>query len=233
MNKPRLLIIEDEEPIRIGLEDVFIYHGFDVSSASDGPAGLHQALTGTFDLILLDLMLPGMDGFEVCERIRRQDQEQPIIMLTARTSDEDIIRGLRLGADDYVAKPFSVAALVLRVQAVLRRTRPAETLPTRFRLSDGTEIDAESLCARRGDQEIPFTRREMDVLQYLAGHPDRPVPADELLHSVWGYPKRANIETRTVAIHIAKLRKKLELDRAEPRLLLTVRGVGYRLLVHG
>jgi two-component system response regulator RegX3 len=233
MNKPRLLIVEDEEPIRIGLEDVFIYHGFDVDSAADGPGGLRLALTGAFDLILLDLMLPGMDGFEVCERIRRQDQEQPIIMLTARTSDEDIIRGLRLGADDYVAKPFSVAQLVLRVQAVLRRTRPTETVPAHFRLSDGTEVDAESLCARRGGEEIPFTRREMDVLQYLAGHADRPVPADELLHAVWGYPKRANIETRTVAIHIAKLRKKLEPDRAEPRLLLTVRGVGYRLLVQG
>jgi two-component system, OmpR family, response regulator RegX3 len=233
MNKPRLLIVEDEEPIRNGLEDVFVYHGFDVSSARDGRTGLHQALTGAFDIVLLDLMLPGMDGFEVCERIRRTDQEQPIIVLTARTGDEDIIRGLRLGADDYVAKPFSVAALVLRVQAVLRRTRPAETLPNRFRLSDGTEIDPRNLCACRGGEEILFTRREMDVLQYLAGHADRPVPAEELLHAVWGYPKRANIETRTVAIHVAKLRKKLERNRAEPGLLLTVRGVGYRLLVQG
>jgi two-component system response regulator RegX3 len=232
--KHRILVVEDETPIRVGLEDVLVFHGFDVASAADGRDGLHKALTGTFDLILLDLMLPGIDGFAVCERVRARDPEQPVIMLTARGSDEDIIHGLRLGADDYVTKPFSVAELVLRVQAVLRRTRPLETLPRRFRLADGADIDADNLELRRGGAEaVALTRRELEVLQYLAAHAERPVPTDELLHRVWGYPKQANIETRTVAIHIAKLRRKLEPDPAEPRLLLTVRGAGYRLLLAG
>ncbi len=229
--KHKLLIIEDEEPIRIGLEDVLVFHGFEVASAADGRDGLHKALTGSFDLILLDLMLPGIDGYAICERLRAHDPEQPIIMLTARGSDEDIIRGLKLGADDYVAKPFSVAQLVLRVQAVLRRARPTQRMPTCFTLEDGTVIDADNLCARRDGQQIPVTRREMEMLQYLAAHGERPISAEELLHQVWGYPKQANIETRTVAIHIAKLRRKLEPDRAEPRLLITVRGAGYRLLL--
>jgi two-component system, OmpR family, response regulator RegX3 len=229
--KHRLLIIEDEEPIRIGLEDVLVFHGFDVASAADGREGLHKALTGRFDLILLDLMLPGIDGYAICERLRTHDPEQPIIMLTARGGDEDIIRGLKLGADDYVAKPFSVAQLVLRVQAVLRRARPTQRMPTCFRLDDGTVIDADNLCARRDGQQVSLTRREMEVLQYLAAQDGRPIGAEELLHQVWGYPKQANIETRTVAIHIAKLRRKLEPDRAEPRSLVTVRGAGYRLLL--
>ncbi len=225
-----ILIVEDEEPIRVGLEDVLVFHGFAVESAADGRTGLHKALTGGFDLILLDLMLPGIDGYAVCERVRAQDPEQPIIMLTARGTDEDIVRGLRLGADDYVAKPFSVVQLMLRVQAVLRRTRPLAALPVRFTLADGTEVDAANLSAHRDGVAIAeLTRREMETLQYLAAHAERPVAAEELLHRVWGYPKQASPETRTVAIHIAKLRRKLESDRAEPRLLLTVRGAGYRL----
>ena len=228
--KHRLLIIEDEEPIRVGLEDVLVFHGFDVDSADDGRSGLHKALTGGFDLILLDLMLPGIDGYEICERLRAHDPDQAIIMLTARGTDDDIVHGLKLGADDYVTKPFSVAQLVLRVHAVLRRSRPLATLPSRFRLTDGTEVDAENLQARRSGAEIvELTRREMETLQYLAAHGERPVPAEELLQQVWGYPKQANPETRTVAIHVAKLRRKLETDRAEPRLLITVRGAGYRL----
>ncbi|MGB5831752.1 MAG: response regulator transcription factor [Thiohalocapsa sp.] len=229
--KHNLLIVEDEEPIRIGLVDVLVFHGFEVVSAADGRDGLRKALTGGFDLILLDLMLPGIDGYDICERVRAQDPEQPIIMLTARDGDADIIRGLKLGADDYVTKPFSVAQLVLRVKAVLRRARPTPSMPARFRLDDGTDVDAENLSARRNGSDIALTRREMEILQYLAIHCGRPVGADELLHQVWGYPKQAGIETRTVAIHIAKLRRKLEPERAEPRLLITVRGAGYRLLL--
>jgi len=227
--KHRLLIIEDEEAIRVGLEDVFVFHGFEVVSATEGRDGLHKALTGGFDLVLLDLMLPGIPGLEVCERLRARNHDQPIVMLTARGTDEDIVRGLRLGADDYVTKPFSVAQLVLRVQAVLRRTRPMGQRPQRFRLADGSQVDADNLCVRADGREVALTRRETEILQYLALQSDRPVAADELLHEVWGYPKQADIETRTVAIHIAKLRRKLEADRAEPRLLLTVRGAGYRL----
>lgn len=229
-HKPYLLIIEDEEPIRVGLEDLFVYHGFAVDSAADGPGGLAKALTGRFDLILLDIMLPGLDGFEICDRIRAVDRAQPIIMLTARTADADIIQGLRLGADDYVSKPFSVTELVLRVRAVLRRSGATGDAAERLQIGE-LEIDALNLRGRRGAEEIPFTRREIEILRYLAAHAERPVSREELLNKVWGYARDCGLETRTVDIHIAKLRRKIEPDPAEPRHLLTVRGAGYRLQV--
>lgn len=232
MTRPiRLLIVEDEAAIRSGLVDVFVYHGYDVDQASDGNEGLNKALSGQFDLILLDVMLPGMDGFEICNRIRAEDRDQPIIMLTAKTSDEDIIQGLSLGADDYVAKPFSVAQLVLRVKAVLRRSRIGIEMESHLRLGEDLEIDVDNLCGRRGTTELSFTRREMEILLYLKVHSERPVARDELLAKVWGYARNLDIETRTVDIHIAKLRRKIEVDSSAPRFLITVRGAGYRLLV--
>jgi two-component system response regulator RegX3 len=225
----RILIVEDEAPIRCGLEDVFVYHGYDVDSAAEGREGLRKALSGRYDLVLLDVMLPGVDGFEICERIRAADREQPIILLTARTSDEDIVQGLRLGADDYVGKPFSVAQLVARVEAVLRRARLGLDLE-RIRLGEEIEVDVRNLAVRRGPEIVPFTRREMEILQYLGANGDRPVSREELLTKVWGYARGLGIETRTVDIHIAKIRRKLEPDPAEPRYLVTVRGAGYRLL---
>jgi len=134
--KLRLLVIEDEIAISSGLRDVFVYHGYDVACVADGRAGLEQALTGTYDLVLLDVMLPGLDGFAICEQIRAVDRDQPIIMLTAKSADEETIHGLSLGADDYVAKPFSVAQLVLRVQAVLRRSRVGVEQAQTLRLGD-------------------------------------------------------------------------------------------------
>jgi DNA-binding response OmpR family regulator len=228
--KIRILIIEDEAAICSGLVDVFVFHGYQVEAATDGLDGLKKALSGTFDLVLLDVMLPGMDGFEICNRIRAEDPEQPIIMLTARTGDEDIIQGLSLGADDYVSKPFSVAQLVLRVQAVLRRSHIGVELDEHIRLGDEVELDIPNLAGHRGGEALSFTRREMEVLQYLAAHTERPVARDELLHKVWGYARQLGLETRTVDIHIAKLRRKIEPDPSHPRYLVTVRGAGYRLL---
>lgn len=227
--KARLLIVEDEEAIRSGLVDVFVYHGFDVDTAENGNDGLNKALSGQFDLILLDVMLPGIDGFEICNRIRQQDRQQPVIMLTAKSSDEDIVQGLTLGADDYVAKPFSVTQLVLRVQAVLRRAGVGEDAAREIRLNNGLVIDTANLCA--GD--IVFTRREMDVLQYLGQQSERPVSREELLARVWGYANHMEIETRTVDIHIAKLRRKIEPDPSTPQTIITVRGAGYRLMIEG
>ncbi len=227
--KPRLLIVEDEEPIRVGLTDLFVFHGFEVESAATGPDGLAKGLTGTFDMILLDVMLPAVDGFEVCDRIRAADPEQPVIMLTARTADDDIVQGLRLGADDYVTKPFSVTELVLRVQAVLRRSRGSLRDASLLRLGE-LSIDTGDLTGRRGEETVPFTRREVEILRYLAANDGRAVSREELLNKVWGYARGCGIETRTVDIHIAKLRRKIEPDPAEPTHLVTVRGVGYRLL---
>ena len=228
--KIRLLIVEDEEAIRAGLMDVLVYHGYEVAAAADGPSGLEMAMSGRYDLVLLDVMLPGMDGFEICNRIRAADRDQPVIMLTAKSTDEDIIQGLSLGADDYVAKPFSVAQLVLRVQAVLRRSRIGAEQDATLRLGDDVEVDCRNLQGRRGDEDLSFTRREVELLQYLKLNSDRPVSRDELLSKVWGYARNHDIETRTVDIHIAKLRRKIEPDPAKPRYLVTVRGAGYRLM---
>lgn len=224
------MIVEDEAAIRTGLTDALVYHGFSVHSESDGDRGLKQALGGTFDLILLDIMLPGVDGFTICNEIRKVDRRQAIIMLTAKTSDEDIITGLKLGADDYVAKPFSVAQLVLRIQAVLRRANIGIESDRTIELDDGLTIDIENLCGRHGENELTFTRREAEILQYLYANRDRPVARDELLNKVWGYDRNAAIETRTVDIHMAKLRRKIEPDPKSPRILVTIRGAGYRLI---
>lgn len=229
--KPRILIVEDEPAIRAGLIDVFTYHGFHIESALDGDDGWHKAQRGPHDLILLDVMLPGLDGFEILRRVRERDREQAVILLTARSTDEDIIHGLSLGADDYVAKPFSIAELVLRVNAVLRRARLLPGDNQVLALGDGLAVDPGTLLGQREGHNITFTRREMDVLQYLYAHTARAVSREELLQKVWGYANALELETRTVDIHIAKLRRKIEHDAATPRILLTVRGAGYRLLL--
>ena len=227
----RILIVEDEEAIRTGLIDVFVYHGYDVEGSDNGPDGLRKALTGQFDLVLLDVMLPGMNGFDICNEIRKQDRSLAIIMLTAKNSDEEIIHGLKLGADDYVPKPFSIAQLVSRVEAVLRRSQAcAEQAPV-IRMAHNIEVDTENLSGVSGTEQLVFTRREVDILKYLAQHSSRPVSRQELLTSVWGYARNLDIETRTVDIHIAKLRRKIEADPKAPVNLLTVRGAGYRLMI--
>ena len=238
-SKPRLLIIEDEAPILTGLVDVFLYHGYEVETASDGEMGLEKALTGKHDLILLDVMLPGRDGFSVCDEIRSRDRSRPIIMLTAKNSDEDIVEGLRLGADDYVSKPFSVHELVARVEAALRRADVVDGRKNELRVCANLLIDTRKLIGGWIDpqtgrtlncDQISFTRREVDILRYLQHHCERPVPRGELLCEVWGYQRASTIETRTVDIHIAKLRRKIESDPKHPIYLVTVRGEGYQLV---
>ncbi len=229
-HKQRILVVEDEAAIRNGLTDLLVYHGYEVDGAGDGPEGLRKAQSGRFDLVLLDIMLPGMDGFAICNEIRRVDRQQPIIMLTARTSDDDILQGLTLGADDYIAKPFSVAQLLLRIQAVLRRANGGLTVDAMLRLADDVEIDTQNLCGRRGEAALMFTRREIELLCYLGANGTRPVSREELLNKVWGYDRHVAIETRTVDIHVAKLRRKIEHDPRVPQFLVTVRGAGYRLI---
>jgi DNA-binding response OmpR family regulator len=229
--KPRILVVEDEAAIRDGLTDVLVYHGYEVDAVGDGRDGLKKALSGQYDLLLLDVMLPGRDGFAICDEVRKVDRDQPIIMLTAKTSDEDIVNGLSLGADDYIAKPFSIAQLVLRVKAVLRRSGALADAATAIKLAGDVEIDVQNLSGRRGKELLTFTRREMEILEYLQRNTQRPVSRDELLTRVWGYDRSAEIETRTVDIHVAKLRRKIELDAKEPRNLITVRGAGYRLVI--
>ncbi len=228
MSKPKLLIIEDEQAILQGLVDVFVFHGFDVDSADDGKNGLEKALTGKHDLILLDIMLPSVDGFEICNKIREQDKNQPIIMLTAKSSEEDIITGLTLGADDYIAKPFSIRELVLRVNTVLKRVHLQNHENNILQIAT-IQIDTANLVQINDDNPRSFSRREIDILQYLQQHSERPVSREELLEQVWGYKQADAIETRTVDIHIAKLRRKIETYPKQPEWIMTVRGEGYRL----
>ena len=228
--KPRLLIIEDEESILQGLADVFVYNGYEVETAVEGKSGLEMALSGGYHLILLDIMIPGLDGFSVCNRIRQVDRHLPIIMLTAKTSEEDIIKGLKLGADDYIPKPFSVGQLLARVQSVLRRSGKLHRDMNAFSLGD-LVIHPERLIGTKDGKEIPFTHRELEILVYLSTHGVRPVSRQELLREVWGYANADYIETRTVDIHMAKLRRKIERNPSRPKLLVTVRGEGYQLKV--
>ncbi len=225
-----ILIVEDEAAIRIGLVDVLIYHGYQVEYAEEGLSGLEKALTGKFDLVLLDVMLPNLDGFTICERIREKSKSQPIIMLTAKSSDEDIINGLTLGADDYVAKPFSLAQLILRIKAVIRRTIPETTSHKFIELEENRRIDLQNFCIQVGEDTLQFTKREIAVLEYLRLNSHRPVARNELLSSVWHYSEGMEIETRTVDIHIARIRQKIEIAPKCPRFLITIRGAGYRLI---
>jgi len=232
LNKnPKILVVEDEEAIRTGLVDVLIFHGYEVDIAERGDIGLTKALSGQHQLLLLDVMLPKVDGYTICDRVREQDKDIPIIMLTAKSADEDIIHGLKLGADDYVAKPFSVAQLILRIQAVLRRSQKNLINSSAVYLSNGAYLDIDNLSGHYNDVTLTFTRKEMDLLTYLFSHHQRPVSREELLNKVWGYDRYVEIETRTVDIHIAKLRRKLEADHKNPESLMTVRGAGYRLLI--
>jgi two-component system response regulator RegX3 len=227
-NTRRLLIVDDEPAILRGLEDTFRIQGYDVATAADGETALDAAEGGGYHAILLDLMLPGIDGFEVCRRLRAAGDRVPVLMLTARGAEEDKIEGLEIGADDYVTKPFGVGELVARVDALIRRAAlPAENGAERITFGD-LDIDLKRHEGTRGGEAFQLTPREVEILRYLDRHRDRVVGRGELLTEVWGYPTGA-IETRTVDIHMAKLRKKVEDDATRPRLLLTVRGEGYML----
>jgi len=224
--KSSILVVEDEEPIRRGLCDVLAYHGYAPTPAEDGERGLREALSGGFDLILLDVMLPGRSGFEVCSELRERGDPVPVLMLTARGSEEDVLRGFRSGADDYVTKPFSVAELTARVQAILRRSgalRGSSAVPFRF---GGWQIDPANLRARRDTREVDLTPRELEILQLFARENGRIVSRRTLLAEVWRARNADRLETRSVDMQIAKLRRKLEASETE--LIETVRGAGYR-----
>lgn len=223
-----ILVIEDEQAIAEGLVDLCEFKGYHAHHVADGISGLREALTGSYGLVILDLMLPGMDGFTVCNRIREKDRELPIVILSAKTSEQDIIEGLRLGADDYIPKPFSVGQLFARVEAVLRRSRKAP--PDQDHAMIGNlRIDFRTFSGLRNETTIEFTRKETEILHYLWQHRDQAVTRNELLSEVWGYENAESVDTRTVDIHITKLRKKVEDDPTHPRLLLTLRGEGYQL----
>jgi DNA-binding response OmpR family regulator len=228
MKKPRasILVVEDDPSILKGLLDVFVFNGYQAKGLEDGGEGLRAGLEENHDLIILDVMLPTLDGFSICKAVRKKKPGQGIIILTAKGSEDDIVTGFKLGADDYVSKPFSLKELMVRVEAVLRRTgKNLGDEQIRFK---GIFFDGKTLKASYKNHTVELTRREMDIIVYLYRHMDRIVSKKELLTEVWQYAD-AEIETRTVDIHILKLRKKITTLMDDSSFILTIRGEGYRL----
>jgi two-component system response regulator MprA len=218
----RLLVVEDDPQVRAMLVRTLRYEGFAVESSPDG-AGALAALRGELpDLVLLDLLLPDVDGMEICRQVREAGSDVPILMLTARDGVDDRVEGLELGADDYVVKPFDTAELVARVRALLRRARAAREQPIR-RFAD-LELDLATREAARGDRPLELTRREFDLLALLVENPKMVINRERLLTEAWGY--RSAVETNAVDVYVGYLRRKLE-EGGEPRLIWTVRGVGF------
>jgi len=225
-SKANILVVEDDPAILNGLLDVLVFNGYDAKGAETGHQGLQQGLSGLFDLILLDVMLPGMDGFSICKKIREKKPGQAIIMLTAKGAEDDVVTGFKAGADDYISKPFSLRELMVRIEAILRRSGK---MPGDERLVINEVVfDGKNLRAKKGETLQDLTRREMDIIVYLYNHSDRIVSKKELLTKVWHY-KDADIETRTVDIHILKLRKKITALSGNAPIIKTIRGEGYRL----
>lgn len=223
----RILVIEDDPAILRGLADNLKYESYEVFTAMDGEAGYRLIHEQSPDLVILDLMLPKLSGYELCHKVRGEGIRTPILMLTARGEEGDRVLGLDLGADDYVTKPFSVRELLARIRALLRRTQAPKPLPDELRFAD-VVVDFRRYEARKADKVLEMTRKEFGVLRLLAARPGEVVTRDELLNEVWGYENYPS--TRTVDNHIAMLRAKLEHNPAAPRHLLTVHGVGYKLV---
>src|SRR6266481_7919257 len=226
MDPRRILVVEDDSPIRQGIVDALQFAGYETLQAANGNDGMAQALRASFDLLLLDLILPGQNGFDILKATREVRPTLPIIILTARGEESDRVLGLRLGADDYVVKPFSVRELLARVEAVLRRSPERPSNVSKIKLPNGL-VDLARCEVRHDDgQRCELSEREVELLRYLAAHPGRAISREEILLRVWRLnPKR--METRTIDMHIANLREKLRDDPEQPKVLLTVRGKGY------
>lgn len=225
-DKPRILVVEDEANIREGVCDVLAYHGYQPDPVGSGELGLARALAGDYALLVLDVMLPGMSGLEVCERVRAEQRELPILMLTAKGSEDDVVEGFRVGADDYVCKPFSVRELSARVRALLKRSGALEEQAT-LRVGAWLVDAARARATTPSGEEIELSAREIAILSLLCQERGRIVPRRRLLQQVWKLNNPDQIETRTVDMHVAKLRKKIDRDGSSP--IETVRGLGYRL----
>jgi len=225
----RILVVEDDAAIARGLADALTYEGYEVATARTGEDGLRLLNEREPELLILDVMLPGMNGFEVCRRARTDRPEIAVLMLTARSQEIDRVMGLDLGADDYVTKPFSLPELLARVRAILRRRQPPDQLPAHVAFGD-VAIDFESYETTKAGQAVQLSPKEYALLRFLAARAGSVVSRGELLHEVWGFERMPT--TRTVDNHVGLLRGKLENDPPNPQHLLTVHGVGYKLVVN-
>ncbi len=225
MNNKKILLVEDEPGLVVTLSDRLRNEGYDVETASDGKQALGRASAGDVDLIILDVMLPFKSGLDVCRDLRSQNVTIPILMLTARSQIVDKVVGLKLGADDYLTKPFDMLELLARVEALLRRPAPSGASNAAYQ-SGTLRVDFKSTTVWRDTQKVMLSAREFQLLRYFIEHRGETISREELLKNVWGYESTPN--TRTVDVHVAWLRQKLEDDPKHPRLILTVQGLGYR-----
>jgi two-component system alkaline phosphatase synthesis response regulator PhoP len=223
----RILVIEDEPQMLLGLRDNLELEGYEVATAADGDEGLTKAASFNPDLVILDVMLPRKNGFDVCRELRARFVTTSIVMLTARSAETDKVLGLELGADDYVTKPFSITELLARVRAVLRRTSGQKPAGDLVRIGE-IEIDFKVHQARRGKARIEFTAREFDLLRYFVQHTGQVVTREQILNEVWGYEEFPT--TRTIDNFVAKLRQKIERAPHEPEHILTIHGSGYKFV---
>jgi two-component system alkaline phosphatase synthesis response regulator PhoP len=222
----RILLVEDEPGLVLTVSDLLVAEGYQVDTACDGPAGLAKASIDNYDLLVLDVMLPGKSGFEVCRELRQRGRDVPILMLTAKGQVVDRVVGLKLGADDYLVKPFDPSELLARVEAILRRVQKRD-LPAVLRFQfGGVEVDFESGSVQKNGLRVGLAGKELQLLRYLIGQRGKVVSRDELLAQVWEYQR--GVSSRTIDVHIAWLRQKLEDNPQSPRYIHTVRGVGYR-----
>ena len=226
MRRQRILVIEDDAAIRQGIVDALGFEGYETLEADEGVQGLHMALKVDCDLLLLDLILPGRDGFEILEEVRVTRPTLPVIILTARGAESDRVRGLKLGADDYVVKPFSVKELIARVEAVLRRSPERPTDLTEIELPHATVDLSRREVRFDSGQRHELSEREAELLRYLAQNPGRAISRKEILSRVWRIDP-SGIETRTIDMHVARLREKLHDNGEQHNVILTVRGRGY------
>ena len=222
-----ILIIEDDVSILRGLKDNLEYEDYSVLTETDGRKGLETAREKNTDLILLDIMLPGINGFEICRKIKKEKPELPVIMITARGSEMDKVSGLDIGADDYITKPFSIPELLARVRAVLRRFNKETKTPEQYSFGE-VKLDFIKYQAFRYNQEISLSSKEFEIMKYFIDHEGEAIHRHDLLKDVWGY--EATPTTRTVDNFILDLRKKLENDPSKPNHIISIRGVGYKFV---
>ena len=222
----RILLVEDEPGLVMTLSDLLTAEGYEVESAADGTTGLSRALNEAYDLLVLDVMLPGKNGFEVCRELRQHGKDVAVIMLTAKSQLTDRVVGLKLGADDYLVKPFEPPELLARIEALLRRVKKEKRTPILRYQFGSVDVDFESGAVLKGADTVNLAGKELELLRYLIDHRGNVVSRDELLEAVWEY--QPGVSSRTIDVHVAWLRQKLEDNPATPRFIHTVRGVGYR-----
>ena len=223
----RILIVDDEAGLRLTLSDRLRSEGYEVETASDGDSGYEKALAGGYDLILLDLMMPGRNGLDVCRDLRGRNVSTPVLMLTARGQTIDKVLGLKIGADDYLTKPFETMELLARIEALLRRRPAIEPEASSAEFGD-VRVDFKSTEVRRAGEPVQFSAKEFHLLRYFIEHPGETLSREKLLHEVWGYESTPS--TRTVDVHVAWVRQKIEPDPKNPVHIVTVHGMGYKFL---